>query len=56
MTEKQECFLCKRRFFADDPEFNAEKHICDNCANELERDNPYNVCAYNGYDYDENDE
>ena len=41
MTERKECFLCKRTYFVDDPEFNAEKRICDNCAEELESDNPY---------------
>ena len=42
MTEKKECFLCKRMYFEDDPEFNAVKRICSNCADELENDNPYN--------------
>lgn len=55
MTEKQECFFCKRRFFADDPEYNAEKHICDSCADELEKDNPYNTYAYNGCNHDGDD-
>ena len=41
MTERKECFFCKRTYFVDDPEFNAEKRICDNCAKELELDNPY---------------
>lgn len=53
---KQECFFCKRRFFPDDPEYNVEKHICDNCADELEKDNPYNTYAYNGSNHDGDDE
>lgn len=48
---KKACFLCKRKFFVDDPEFNAEKCICDNCAEQLEKDNPYN-----GYNHGDNDE
>ena len=56
MTEKKECFLCNRMYFVDDTEFNAEKRICDNCAEQLEQDNPYNVTAYNGYNHDDNDE
>lgn len=50
-AERKECFLCHREFFVDDPEFNAEKRICDNCAEQLEKDNPYN-----GYNHDDNDE
>lgn len=56
MTEKKECFICKRKFFPDDPEYNVEKHICDNCADELEKDNPYNTYAYNGSNHDGDDE
>lgn len=48
---KKACFLCKRKYFVDDPEFNAEKCICDNCAEQLERDNPYN-----GFNHDNNNE
>lgn len=55
MTERQECFMCKQMYFPDDPEFDAQKRICDNCAAELELDNPYNVTAYNGGDYDDNE-
>ena len=55
-TQKKECFLCKRTYFVDDPEFNAEKRICDNCAEQLEQDNPYNGYVYNGHDHDDNDE
>lgn len=47
MTEKRECFLCKRMYFVDDPEFDAERCICDSCAEELDRDNPYTYyCDY----------
>lgn len=42
MTEKKECFWCKRKYFVNDPEFDSEKRICSFCAEELERDNPYN--------------
>lgn len=40
--EKQSCFYCGHMYFADDPEYNSEKHICDSCADELDKDNPYN--------------
>ena len=40
--EKQFCFMCGRGYYPDDPEFNPKYMLCDNCAEELDADNPYN--------------
>lgn len=44
---KEQCFFCKRHFFVDDSEFDSERRICDSCAEELDKDNPYTgyICS-----------
>ena len=40
-NEKQHCFFCGRKYYSDDPEFDSERKVCEHCAEQLDKDNPY---------------